>query len=56
MKYNNKGMVADKNTIYTFEHYPHFVRIKMFKCNVTYILIKTHTKCANLNLHRCIYI
>jgi hypothetical protein len=41
-------------TIYTIEHYnPHKVRL-VFNGNVTDKSIKTHTKCANLNVHRCI--
>jgi hypothetical protein len=39
--------------IYTFEHYKsHFVRL-VLKGNVTDKSIKTHTLCANLNVHRC---
>ena len=39
--------------IYTFDHCnPHTVRIA-FKCNVADKSIKTHIKCANLNVHRC---
>ena len=50
-------LIAHKTTqfvFYTFEHCnPHKMRI-VFKGNVTDKLIKTHTKCANLNVHRCI--
>ena len=42
------------NVVYTFEQLkPHKVRFK-FKGNVADKSIKTHTKCANLNVHRCI--
>jgi len=41
---------------YTLEHYkPHKVRL-VFKGNVADKSIKTHTQCANLNVHRCIYL
>ena len=48
------NIFIQKNQFYTFEHYKSHKVLLVFKGNVADKSIKTHTKCANLNVHRCI--